>query len=351
MSQQRDLVSNFVDDLVQEFYKGQIETPKIRNIIGDADTLQRLQKAMRNYVLSLFDGEYKSEYVESRLRIGKVHSRIGVPPKLYVSSMLQLENLLSRYIEENSGRKAPSQTISKFFLFDLQLVFDTYIQGLMSEVELGRDALIEYTDSLEQTIIERTSKIEQLALSDELTGLGNRRSFFKTLTSELKRAQRRSESLSLIFADVDNFKVINDELGHLKGDQILRKVSSIIKSATECHGFRFGGDEFCLILPDSDSLTAQKLAGSIASTISQNKEIPVSVSIGISTATPNDYPSADELISRADSSMYKNKKDKKRDGAETKFGTQKLKLLSDGETMSQDHRRDQIPPNPKALKA
>ncbi len=307
MIRQRDLVSQFVDELVLEFYEGQIATPKIRNIIGDADTLARLQKAMRIYILSLFEGEYTLDYVESRLRIGKVHSRIGVPPKLYVSSMLQLENLLFKYIKKLGEEPAPTEAITKFFLFDLQLVFDTYIQGLMAEVELGREELLEYAESLEQTILERTSKIEHLANSDDLTGLGNRRSFFKTMNLELSSAQRRSESLSLIFADVDGFKAINDEFGHLRGDQVLRTIASIISKISDCKGFRFRGDEFCIILPNTDLPNANKISEMIVKSVEGSGDFPISISIGISTAGPKDYPEIDVLVARADSSMYDKK--------------------------------------------
>lgn len=155
----RDISIQIVDAVVDEFYQKQTSVPAIRSIIGDSETLDRLHNAMRLYVLRLFGGQYDLEYVNSRLRIGKVHARIGVPPKFYVSSLHQLETILVEHLLRAAKLDTPPVAITRIFLFDLQLVFDTYIQGLVSEVEVARDEIRDYSETLERKIEERTAKI------------------------------------------------------------------------------------------------------------------------------------------------------------------------------------------------
>ena len=91
LSSQRALIEDNIDIIVDEFYEKQTEIDEISLLIGDADTLKRLRSAQRIYVLNLFSGRYDSEYVNNRLRIGMVHKRIGVEPKLYLSAVWSLK--------------------------------------------------------------------------------------------------------------------------------------------------------------------------------------------------------------------------------------------------------------------
>lgn len=159
LAQFRETIVSIVEDIVGEFYERQLEIPRVRTLIGDSETLDRLQNAMKLYVLRLFGGEYGADYVNSRLRIGKIHARIGVPPKFYVSSLHQLEELVGKHLVSASGLEAPPKALRKLFLLDLQLAFDTYIQGLVSEVETARMELQDYSDMLERRIEERTAQI------------------------------------------------------------------------------------------------------------------------------------------------------------------------------------------------
>ena len=88
------LIENNIDVIVDEFYDKQTEIEEISLLIGDADTLFRLRNAQRHYILDLFSGNYDAEYVNNRLRIGMVHKRIGVEPKLDVSAGSSLKELI-----------------------------------------------------------------------------------------------------------------------------------------------------------------------------------------------------------------------------------------------------------------
>ena len=110
----RSLIESKIDNLVSEFYKRQTEIPEIALLIGDADTLARLISAQRNYVLDLFSGIYDLEYVNNRLRIGLVHKRIGVEPKLYLSANLLF---IVFFICSPSNSKSPPINFPIMYIF------------------------------------------------------------------------------------------------------------------------------------------------------------------------------------------------------------------------------------------
>ncbi|WP_257230104.1 protoglobin domain-containing protein [Acinetobacter sp. YH12049] len=93
------IVAPILDSMVDEFYENQTSIPEIATLIGDLDTLKRLQRAQHQYLLDLFSGRYDSAYVNNRLRIGLVHKRIGVEPKLYLSAVHTLKTMLFRLIQ------------------------------------------------------------------------------------------------------------------------------------------------------------------------------------------------------------------------------------------------------------
>ncbi len=300
-----------VDAIVEDFYLQQTEIPQIQNIIGDSDTLGRLKGAMRGYITSLFGGNYGADYVNSRLRIGKVHARIGVPPKMYVSSMHRLETHIEAVLSEGYGYDPACEALSKLMLFDLQLVFDTYIQGLVSEVELARDEVIKYSESLEQKVLDRTREIERLAQTDDLTGLCNRRHFLARATDELAATQQRGGVVSLVFLDLDGFKHVNDAIGHQEGDRVLTCVGQSIADSLSGPEIaaRYGGDEFCVLLPKVDADGAQIFCQNLAQGFMHLNCDRLSASFGIATAGPDSYPSLDELFAIADGAMYATRQD------------------------------------------
>ncbi|MDG4475319.1 GGDEF domain-containing protein [Thiovibrio frasassiensis] len=314
----KPLIAPHVETLVDRFYTLQVEEPEIARLIGDSETLSRLKKHLSRYILTLFDGEYGMEYVLSRLRIGMVHKRIGVPPKLYVPSLWNLFSLLRHQILLETDQKCGVcsdrlNALEKIMLFDLALVFDTYIFSLMDALARGRQELEEYAESLEETVARRTQELASLASKDGLTGLLNQRSFYEELRRETARILRIQGKIALLYLDLDGFKKVNDTLGHQQGDDILIAVSDVIRTVVRSEDIaaRYGGDEFCILLPHSGVAEAREVAQRLAQAFARQPrltETGVAFSIGIAAENWDNLRDGDLLVQQADAAMYLSKK-------------------------------------------
>ncbi len=312
----REIVAANIDEITEEFYKKIILFEEMDRIIGDAETLLRLRNYQRNYILSLFDGEYDEEYVQTRLRVGVVHKRIGVPPKYYVSAIHNLSNTLRKIVTSHSKNDCKScvsgiSSIDKILMFDLSLTFDTYINSLMDEAVKIRQEMENYAESLEIMITKRTETLTEQASQDGLTGLANQRAFYSELKKELSRAQRRGHSTVLVYFDLDGFKKLNDSKGHKRGDEILIATANSMRSCLrECEvAARYGGDEFCIILPESSLSDAEEVCERICRAIeSSTGDTGISCSMGIAIATQEKNLDANTLVKSADKAMYEAKK-------------------------------------------
>ena len=155
-------------------------------------------------------------------------------------------------------------------------------------------------------------KLSNLANNDSLTGIYNRRKIEELCEAELKRSERYSNELSVIFFDVNDFKIINDKLGHHKGDEVLIKIASVISQnirTTDYFG-RWGGDEFLIVLPQTNLYKTEhlvKILENILTTINFDLKMDrkISCSFGLSQYEKND--TLDSFLKRADESMYVNK--------------------------------------------
>ena len=155
-------------------------------------------------------------------------------------------------------------------------------------------------------------RIEEITYTDELTGLGNRRHIARFLAEEFREAQLSRNTLSLLFVDLDDFKNVNDEHGHSAGDLILRAAGHSLKETVREADLvgRAGGDEFVVILPDTDSQCASVVAHRIAEgfrdisvTVDSTVIAGITASIGIS-AYPTNANTRKGLVEDADRSMY-----------------------------------------------
>lgn len=157
------------------------------------------------------------------------------------------------------------------------------------------------------------TKARELSVKDELTGLYNRRHFQTVLQIEWKRAVRFHRSLSLLMVDVDHFKKYNDTFGHLHGDKVLREMANLLrKSIREIDTVaRFGGEEFIILLPDTDKKGALAVGEKLRKLVESNRFMdsasqsitPITISVGIASY-PDDVREQDDLIDHADIALY-----------------------------------------------
>jgi diguanylate cyclase (GGDEF)-like protein/PAS domain S-box-containing protein len=173
-----------------------------------------------------------------------------------------------------------------------------------------------FHDLTERLAWERSLK--HLSVTDSLTGLFNQRHFHTILGQEIERSKRFKHSLSLVCFDLDNFKSVNDQLGHIEGDLALRFIGEAICRVLRLtdFGFRYGGDEFMIILPETNGQDATHFADRLISYFNENQPsnltelaqetAPVALSIGIAEYSDGEPPNV--FTKRADLAMYQAKK-------------------------------------------
>ncbi|RUL48800.1 diguanylate cyclase domain-containing protein [Lysinibacillus antri] len=172
----------------------------------------------------------------------------------------------------------------------------------------------------EQKLYEANELLRHLSSTDGLTGVKNRRSFDENLEMEWQRAIQNSTSLSLIMLDIDCFKAFNDTYGHQGGDECLKLVAQTIKNVLQRPSdgvYRYGGEEFGIILPETEEEGARKVAENIRIAI-ENLEIPhssskisqwITISLGTTTMMPTKCTPSMNLIASADKALYQAKHD------------------------------------------
>lgn len=167
--------------------------------------------------------------------------------------------------------------------------------------------------TMERQLKRRNQELEELSITDGLTGLRNRRHIMATLDHEFVRASRTGRPVAVLMLDVDHFKQLNDRLGHLAGDEILVKIASAIRSAVRGvdYAARYGGEEFVVVLPETDQTAAQdvgeRIREYVAGAISAGDgAMPITLSIGVAGYPVNGASTA-EVLARADAALYRAK--------------------------------------------
>lgn len=166
-----------------------------------------------------------------------------------------------------------------------------------------------------EKILGQQNELEHLSITDELTGLENRRAAMNRAKHILTLARRSDEPVSLAIIDIDHFKRINDQYGHPFGDKVLKQVALQLKQSARDSDIlaRIGGEEFCLLMPNTDSRGANELCerllrGSRSMIITHREDtIPLTVSIGLTTTHHQDDYDFDTLYAQADEALYRAK--------------------------------------------
>jgi diguanylate cyclase (GGDEF)-like protein len=194
---------------------------------------------------------------------------------------------------------------------------------LYSKRKEAEERLQEASDNLETEVMNRTSelkkakhRLQQLSITDGLTGLFNYRYFIHSLRSEFSRAARYHSTLALLLVDIDNLKNVNDTCGHLCGDYVIKTTGKLLKDNVRASDLvaRYGGDELAILLVETNARTALEVAKKLKQEIGnhtfqwQTKQLRVSLSIGIATAPAVGIQQVSHLIEAADRALYQAKR-------------------------------------------
>ncbi|HEX8524020.1 MAG TPA: diguanylate cyclase [Tepidisphaeraceae bacterium] len=186
---------------------------------------------------------------------------------------------------------------------------------LVIEKNLTVARMIREREDLRRQLEEKNAQLEQMAATDPLTGLYNRRYFGRVLDQMFAEAQRHDQDLSCVMIDLDQYKKLNDTFGHLVGDELLVSAGKCISANMRRMDVaaRYGGDEFVLLLPHAGTDEAAKAAGRIreefkaASAAILKTGSGVTMSVGIASVKTQDLTRADQLVARADEALYRAK--------------------------------------------
>ncbi len=240
------------------------------------------------------------------------------------------EHMVRTGHEQHRGVKIDSDNVDEFIAYaktvrrsrPFRLFEVDFIDGrwfLFSEqTGASGELLVQIKDITKQKVLERNLEttvetLSQLALTDELTRVANRRGFVESVESELNRCRRSGASMTLALLDMDFFKRVNDRFGHQAGDAALKHVADLVKKTLRNYDIfgRIGGEEFAIFLSNTSQQTALEITDRIRAEIARypllynDQEVALSVSVGLTTEGCN--TSFEQLYTEADAALYQAK--------------------------------------------
>jgi len=286
----------------------------IHILIVDDD--KSIRTTMHKYIENAGYSPQLASSAEEALEIIKDNAFHVVITDIILPGMGGLE--LTKIIKKNNGSDVIVVTgYSDDFSYEEAInigASDFVIKPVRLEELLLRLRRVLKERQLTEERIRMMEKLQKLAITDGLTKLYNSRSFYSQLELEVDRYNRYKHPLSLLLLDIDHFKDFNDTYGHLEGDKVLVKFSQIIKSClrTNDSAYRYGGEEFTVILPETGGEEAKTVAQRIRSTLEAENFAPqtgenvcITISIGVTQYYPKEELST--FIQRADKAMYLSK--------------------------------------------
>ena len=178
------------------------------------------------------------------------------------------------------------------------------IEELVARVRAGARIV-----ELQKQLLKSNKQLEELARTDPLTGLRNRRSFDQEFIARFSHSCRYDRPLAVAMLDVDHFKKINDERGHQAGDEVLQRVASILRRCTRSTDLvaRYGGEEFVIVLPETPLFESLQVGEKIRASIAADP-LGVTASIGIAALPHSQFSTAESMIAAADEALYRAKR-------------------------------------------
>ena len=295
-------------DIVREFYDRLGGHEELKRFLSDPETVHRLRESQRRYLLSLGQGIDQLDMIETRLRIGYTHERIGLKQKWYLGGYailfeLIMQRVTVRCLGDGMAIASLAITLNKVLKFDEILVVDTYYHATTHRLE----------STLHQ-LEEAQQHLQEYSRLDGLTKAFNRKYLMEALEVELLRSIRFHHPFTLLFLDFDHFKYLNDSYGHVFGDLVLEHSAALIRGVirpSDVFG-RYGGEEFAVGLVECDEESGRRIAERIrlklARTNVMQGEVSASVtcSIGLTALRPG-VDQIGTLLGEADRALYQAK--------------------------------------------
>jgi len=301
--QSRVLATNG-EAIIEAFHEFILSKPEMDAYVDGPEMLERLKRNHAEYLASLGVNYNSCEYFENRLQIGVSHARIGLPLGLYLAANRLLVDLIMRcfspdIISQPEHCLNMSRFVNRIVNLDMSLAIEIYHRTEVQDLENSVHDLLSERENL-------TTQVQR----DALTQLASRRHLLDVLTQEVERAAGKDGDLTVAMADLDHFKQINDTLGHLVGDRVLKEVAHRIATSVRDRDLigRYGGEEFLLIFPQTSLQVARQVAERIRQHIARtpihlpDHSIPITISIGLTHFQIGD--TQESLLERADSAMY-----------------------------------------------
>jgi len=251
--------------------------------------------------------------------VGSRHALPGTPLTIGREEGCEI-NLSNKSVSRRHARIQPRP--DGYYLIDLQSTNGTFINDLQvstaklqngDHLRLG-DVVLRY---LEGSQVEAAyhEEVHRLTTADQLTGVHNKRYMLECLDREISRSNRHRRPLAVVVFDVDRFKEVNDGMGHLCGDSSLRELVTCAQRAIRKEDLfaRFGGDEFLIVLPETNQDGAVCVAERLRERVAQHgfqfgdRAYQLSISLGIAVKDAEQPATATDLIRRADAKLYEAK--------------------------------------------
>ena len=300
----RSVIAPRVDDIVNRFYQVLYNFPEYTRILERGFDVDRLQKTQTVYLLSLGQDFASAEYFEERLRVGLAHARIGLPLHLYECAYSTLRMLILDAIpdevQQDAGRyRQLVSFLNRIVALDMSLAIESYHSQTINTLQ----------ETLETIQLEDEALRYKIA-TDSLTKVASHSQALSVLDQAIRLAKRSGNPLCLCMVDLDHFKRINDNHGHLVGDAVLHDVAARMQAALRHFDTvgRYGGEEFVIILEDTSLETARYVIERVRKRVGDTPvnvngtSVSVTLSAGISVYRPGDTIAS--LIGRADIAMY-----------------------------------------------
>ena len=273
--------------------------------------------------------DLQKEIKDQKKRIKELEDAIANEKKInafmdqYFDALYKELNTISAQKDKEIEHIKYIDTVMEKVYDNIHKALDSTVKEKESELESAKDEIDHYKNYLNKEINKKTkelsyenTKLKQLAMTDELTNLSNRRGFIFLGKSKLIKAMKKKQKISIFFIDLDNFKNINDKYGHKEGDYLLKQVAWVLCKSLRGDDLisRFGGDEFVLFIQtDNHNAVRNRINENIQDfNNTSGKPYSMSLSIGVESLIPDSKTKLAPILKKADKNMYKEKKQKKK---------------------------------------